>query len=108
MKSFSGTKIQDLKYFVTPHLEHVKPDIAVIHIGSGNMSYNNLDINVSILTTNIIKIRKKCIDYGAEEVVISSVFVKESIRLSSIIRKVNDELSATNKILKSIFQLLVK
>ena len=36
MKSFSGAKIQDLKY-VTPHLEHEKPDIAVIYIGSNNM-----------------------------------------------------------------------
>ena len=30
MKSFSGAKIQDLKHYVTPHLEHEKPDIACI------------------------------------------------------------------------------
>ena len=58
MKSFSGAKIQDLKlkHYVTPHLEHEKPDIAVIHIGSNNMSYNNLDIDASILAENIIKL----------------------------------------------------
>ena len=60
------------------------------------MSYNNLDIDASILAENIIKIGKKFIDYGAEEVVVSSVFVKESIRFSSLIRKVNDELLTTN------------
>ena len=60
------------------------------------MSYNNLDIDASILSENITKTGKKCIDYGAEEVVISSVFVKESIRLGSLVRQVNDELSTTN------------
>ena len=43
------------------------------------MSYNNLNIDASILVGNIIKIGKKYIDYGVEEVIISSVFIKESI-----------------------------
>ena len=60
------------------------------------MLYNNLDIDASILAENIVKIGKKCIDYGVEKVLISSVFVKENIRLSSLIKKVNDELSTTN------------
>ena len=75
------SKDASLKHYVTPHLEHYKPDIAVIRMGSNNMSYNNLDIDTSILGENVIKIKKKCIDYGVEEVVISSVFVKESIRI---------------------------
>ena len=105
MKSFSGAKIQDLEYYVTPHLEHDKPDIAVIHTGSNKVSYNNLDIDASILAENIIKIWKECIDYGVEEVVISSVFVKKSSRLSSFIRKVNDELHALCSIKKFHFIL---
>ena len=74
MKLVSGAKIQDLKHYVTSYLEHGKPNIAVIHIGSNNVSYNNLDIDASMLAENIIKIGKKCIDYGVEEVVISSIF----------------------------------
>ena len=74
MKSFSEARIKDLKNYVTPHLENDKPDIAVIHIRSNNVSYNNLDIDASILTENIIKIGKKYIDYGVEKVVTSSVF----------------------------------
>ena len=73
MKLVSGEKLQNLKH-VTPHLEHGKADIAVIHIGSNNVSYNNLHIDASMLAENIIKIGKKFIDYGVEEVVISSVF----------------------------------
>ena len=77
MKSFSGAKIQHLKHYVTPHLEHYKPDIAVTHIGNNNiMSYNSLDIDTSILAENIIKTGKKGIGYVVEEVVISYVFCK--------------------------------
>ena len=53
-------------------------------------------MDASVLAENIIEIGKICIDCRAEEVIISSVFVKESIRLSSLIRKVNNGLSTTN------------
>ena len=87
MKLVSGAKIQDLKHYVTSHLEHGKPDIAVIHIGSNNVSYNNLDIDASVLAGNIIKIGKKCIDCGVEEVVISSVFWKIALDLVPLLEK---------------------
>ena len=96
MKSFSGTKIQDLKHYVTPYLEHYKPNISVIHMESSSMSYNNLVKDASILIENTIRIGKKSIEYGVEKVIISSFFVKETIKFSSVIRKVNDELSTTN------------
>ena len=67
MNSLSGAKIRDLKLCITPYVEHDKPDILVIHIGSNNMLYNNLDMYGSILAKYIIKIGKKCIDYGVEE-----------------------------------------
>ena len=100
MKSFSGAKIQDLEHYVTLHLEHEKPGFAVIHIGSNNVSCNNLDIDASVLVENIMKIGNKCINYGVEEVVISFIIVKVNIRLSSLIRKVNGKLHvlcSTNK-----------
>ena len=56
------------------------------------MSYNNLNIDASILAENIIKIGNKYFDYNVDKVVISSIFVKESIRPSSLIWKVNNEL----------------
>ena len=37
------------KTLCKPHLEHGQPDIAVIHIGSNNGPYYNLDIDASIL-----------------------------------------------------------
>ena len=89
------------------NLEHDKPDIVAIHVGSNNVSYKNVDIDVSILVESIIKIGNKCIDYGVEEVVISSIFVTESIRLTSLIRKVNDELGVLCSIITSIlFQMI--
>ena len=50
------------------------------------MSYNNLHIDTSMLAENI-KIRKKCIDYGVEEVVISSVFWKKVLDLVPLLQK---------------------
>ena len=47
-KLVSEAKIQGWKHYVAPHLEHGKPDIAVIHVGSNNVSYINLDIDASM------------------------------------------------------------
>ena len=40
-----------------------------------------------MLAENIIKIGKKCIDYGVEEVVISSVFWKKVLDLVPLLEK---------------------
>ena len=45
----------------------------------------------------------KCIDYGVEEVEISSIFVKESIRFSSFITKVDYEVCVLYSINKFHF-----
>ena len=95
--------ILDLEHYVTTHLEYDKPNIAVIHIGSKNVSYNGLNIDASILAKKIIKIGNKCIDYGVEEVVFSPVFVKESIRLTFIIRSINGQLPVSCFIKKLYF-----
>ena len=55
------------------------------------------------MSENVTKIGNKCIDYGVEEVVIYSIFAKESIGISSLIRNVNDKLSVLCSINK--FQL---
>ena len=92
LKPFSGAKIEDLEHYIIPNLQQQKPDIVVIYVGSNNVSYNNLDGDARLLAANVIKIGKKCIEYGVAHVVISGIFVKVSIRLSAFIRKVNDEL----------------
>ena len=99
VKPFSGAKIEDLEHYMIPNLKQQQPDIAVIHVGSNNVSYKSLDTDARLLAENIVEIGKKCVEYGVEHVVISSIFVKESIRLSSLIRRINDvlcELCSTN------------
>lgn len=92
IKSFSGAKIQDLQHYIIPPLKEEKPDIAVIHIGSNNVTYNNLDNDPTVVAENIIKIGQSCIEYGVKDIVISSIFIKNSLKLSAFIRKINDEL----------------
>ena len=100
VKPFSGAKIEDLEHYIIPNLkQQQQPDIAVIHAGSNNVSYKSLDTDARLFAENIVEIGKKCVEYGVEHVVISSIFVKESIRLSSLIRRINDvlcELCSTN------------
>ena len=92
LKAFSGAKIQDLEHYIIPHLSEEKPDIAVIHIGSNNVTYNSLDKNVTDVAMSIIQIAQKCVNYGVKDIVISSVFIKDSLKLSAFIRRLNDEL----------------
>ena len=45
MKSFSGAKKQDLEQYVTPHLEHGKPDIVAIQVRNiGQKMYRTKDM----------------------------------------------------------------
>ena len=84
-----GLKIKNLQHYVIPPLEEEKPDIAVIHIGSNNVTYNNLDNDSTVIAKQI---GERCIEYGMKDIVTSSIFVKHSVKLSAFIRKINDEL----------------
>ena len=92
IKSFSGAKIDDLQHYAIPPLEQEKPDIAVIHVGSNNVTYDNLGDDPNVIAEKIIQIGQICIEYGVKDVIISSIFVKHSLKLSAFIRKINDEL----------------
>ena len=92
IKSFSGAKIDDLQHYAIPPLEQEKPDIAVIHVGSNNVTYDNLGDDPNVIAEKIIQIGQRCIEYGVKDVIISSIFVKHSLTLSAFIRKINDEL----------------
>ena len=92
IKSFSGAKIDDLQHYAIPPLEQEKPDIAVIHVGSNNVTYDNLGDDPNVIAEKIIQIGQRCIEYGVKDVIISSIFVKHSLKLSAFIRKINDEL----------------
>ena len=96
------------EHYVTPHLEYGKPDIAVIHIRSNNVSYNNLGIDASMFAENIIKIGNKCIDYGLEEVVISFVFWKKLLDLVPLLERLMMNYGQQIKFWKAYFNHLLK
>ena len=45
-----------------------------------------------LLLKRSFQIGQRCIEYGVKDVIISSIFVKHSSKLSAFIRKINDEL----------------
>ena len=49
-------------------------------------------MDAAIIAGSITQIGRKSVNFGVQHVLTSSVFIKESVRLSSIIRKINDEL----------------
>ena len=65
-----------------------KPDIVVIHIGSNNITRRIFeDFNADKLAYEIIDIGKMCRQYGVKDVIFSSIFVKDSIKLGKMINK---------------------
>ena len=92
IKSFSGAKVEELQHYVTPHLETQKPDISIIHVGGNNINYKNLeDINIDEISENIANVGKKCASFSST-VFISSILVKKNVRVSAVIRRVNEKL----------------
>ena len=92
IKSFSGAKIKDLQHYVIPPLKEETPDVVIIHIGSNNVTYNNLDSDPIVIAKDIIQIGERCVEYGVKDIIFSSIFAKHSVKLSAFIRRINDEL----------------
>ena len=76
-----------------PTLEEQKPDVAIIHIGSNDITNSNYTtINPEIIAQKVINVGTICKNNGVNDVVISSILVKRNIRVTKIIRQVNDHL----------------
>ena len=91
LKYFSGAKTKDLEHYVTPTLNEEEPDIVVIHIGSNDIDFRKLRQNtVENIGNDIINIGKKCREFGVSKVIISSVLVKNNMKLTKFIRQLND------------------
>ena len=73
-----------------------KPDTVAIHIGSNNIKFNE-DVDAQQLANSIIDIGKICKSQGIKDILISSILVKQSIKLGKIIAKVNEFLSSLYK-----------
>ena len=77
-------------------------------IGSKNLTYNDLDIDASILAENIIKIGKKWISCSIEEVVISSIFSKKELGIVPLLGKLMVNYWHEIKFWKAYFNHLYK
>ena len=65
---------------------------------SNNVTYDNLGDDPNVIAEKIIQIGQRCIEYGVKDVIISSIFVKHSLKLSAFIRKINDELRVLSEL----------
>ena len=71
-----------------------KPDTVVIHVGSNNITHRiSEDFNADKLADEITDIDKMCRQSGIKDVIFSSIFVKNSIKLGKMISQVNGAVS---------------
>ena len=92
LKYFSGANTLDLEHYIKPSLKNNRPDAVVIHLGLNDVDFRNIRSVTAVkdIAENIIKIPLLCKEYGVSEVVVSSILPKRNIKLSKLIRQVND------------------
>ena len=75
-----------------PSLNNNWPDAVVIHIGSNDIDFRKIKNETAVkdIAENIIKIASLCKEYGVSAVVVSSILPKRNIKLSRLIRQMND------------------
>ena len=68
-----------------------RPDIVIIHVGCNDIIHKNIDqINAVDVSKRLIEIGEECNSYGVKEVIFSSILLKRQMKLTKIIRQVND------------------
>ena len=92
-KFFGGATVQDLHHYILPSIMKDKPDIVAKHIESNNIKFNE-DIDAQQLANSIIDIGKIYKSQGIKDILISSILIKQCIKLGKIIAKVNGFLSS--------------
>ena len=91
LNGFSEANTKRLDHFISPTLVEDRPDIVIIHIESNDITHNTVDqIDVKDIVNCIINIGGKCLSYGVNIVIISSMFMKKQFQLTRIIRHVNN------------------
>ena len=90
-KCSSGGNTKQLDYYIVPTLVDETPQAVVIHIGSNDITESKIkQINLDDLAQKINDIGLKCTSYRVRNIAISSILVRNSIRLNQIILKINN------------------
>ena len=74
---------------IIPTLVDNKPVVVLMHVGTNDMLSN---ANNTELVNNITNIGLNCKNHRVSKVFISSILIKENLKLNPIIRRVNDQL----------------
>ena len=85
-QSFRGANTKQLDHCILPPLVDDKLDAVIIHAGTNDILTK---VNHEEISRNIIKTGLHCRNYGVNDVVISSILVKENPNLNVFIRRVN-------------------
>ena len=90
MKNFDGVTSEELEYYVYPTIKKEKPDRVIVHVGSNNVNFYNVENSTAEeVAERILKVGEICKFHGVEDVAISSVLIKKNLVLGKFIRNVN-------------------
>ena len=101
LNSFNGANIKRLDLFITSILDEDRPVIFIFHEGCNYIIHNSVDyINVKDISKCLTEI---CKSFRVKEVIFSSILVRKQLKLTQVIRQVNECLCESVK--KTIFFL---
>ena len=90
MKNFHGVTLEELEYYVYPTIKKEKPDRVIVHVGSNNVNFYNVEnSSAEEVAERILKVGEICKFHGVEDVAISSVLIKKNLVLGKFVRNVN-------------------
>ena len=91
VKFFSGATINQLNYYVVPVLVDEKPNNALIHIGSYNITkFNYNNVNAEEFAHRIINIGLICRSYGVTNIAVSSTLKRNIFNINQVIYQINN------------------
>ena len=91
VKFFSGATINQLNYYVVPVLVDEKPNNALIHIGSYNITkFNYKNVNAEEFAHRIINIGLICRSYGVTNIAVSSTLKRNIFNINQVIYQINN------------------
>ena len=89
-KSFPGANSKDLNHYVIPTLNNVKPDVALIHVGTNDVRKRNGNFrDENEIANEILEVGRNCRKNGVNKVFVSSIVCRRKPEENDLVQKIN-------------------
>jgi lysophospholipase L1-like esterase len=90
--AFPGTTARQLAYHMIPYISEEAPDVAILHVGTNNLSpgLNKPQQTATEIANEIIRIGDTCKKYGVNDILISSLTIRKNFSLRKRVAEINN------------------